>query len=355
MTGEPLHARAGIASALGAAVLFGMSTPAAKALLTTVDPWMTAGLLYLGAGIGLGAMRFFSTVIRRTPGETPLRSADLPWLAVAVAAGGVVGPVFLMFGLARTGAATASLLLNLEGLATMTIAWIIFREHVDRRLLFGAFSILAGAVLLSWQGDGGTMNEGALLVALACLAWGIDNNLTRKLSSADPMQIAMIKGIVAGSVNLGLSLTVGAALPGLSDIVAVGIVGFLGYGVSLALFVTALRHLGTARTGAYFSFAPFVGAILGIAFLGEPVTWMLVAAGLLMAGGIYLHLAERHIHEHLHETLEHEHGHVHDEHHQHPHATSETADERHSHQHRHVPLVHRHPHYPDLHHRHLHR
>jgi drug/metabolite transporter (DMT)-like permease len=334
--------------------LFGMSTPAAKALLTTVDPWLTAGLLYLGARIGLGTTRFLRSLIRRTPSETPLRPTDLPWLSAALVAGGVVGPVFLMFGLAQSGAAAASLLLNLEGLATMTIAWIVFREHVDRRLLFGALSILAGAVLLSWQGDGEAINAGALLVALACLAWGIDNNLTRKISSADPLQIAMIKGIIAGSVNLGLSLTVGAALPDLSDMVAVGIVGFLGYGVSLALFVTALRHLGTARTGAYFSLAPFVGAVLGIAFLDEPVTWTLVAAGGLMALGLYLHLAERHSHEHGHEPIEHEHGHVHDDPHRHAHGEGEATDTRHAHWHRHVPLVHRHPHFPDLHHRHRH-
>lgn len=355
MKGERLHSWAGIASALGAAALFGMSTPAAKALLTTVDPWLTAGLLYLGAGIGLGATRYLRSVIRRTPSETPLRPADLPWLAAAVAAGGVVGPVFLMFGLAQIGAATASLLLNLEGLATLAIAWIVFREHVDRRLLFGALSILAGAVLLSWQGNGKAINAGAMLVALACLAWGIDNNLTRKVSSADPLQIAMIKGIAAGSVNLGMSLIVGVALPTLSDIVTVGIVGFLGYGVSLALFVTALRNLGTARTGAYFSLAPFVGAVLGIAFLEEPLSWTLVAAGALMAVGLFLHLAERHSHEHMHEPIDHEHGHVHDDHHRHEHTTCVATEGQHAHRHRHVPLVHRHPHYPDLHHRHRHR
>ena len=202
----------GIALALGSAALFGMSTPAAKLLLGTVDPWLTAGLLYLGAGIGLGATRLLRNAVRLAPAEAPLRAGDLPWLAGVVLTGGVIAPVLLMFGLARTGAASASLLLNLEGLATMAIAWIVFREHVDRRLLLGAFCILAGAVLLSWQGRGVAMNAGALLVAFACLAWGIDNNLTRKLSSADPLQIAMIKGAVAGSVNLSLSLAAGARL-----------------------------------------------------------------------------------------------------------------------------------------------
>ena len=168
-----------------------------------------------------------------------------------------------MFGLARTDAAGASLLLNLEGVATMGIAWVVFREYVDRRLLLGAFAILSGAALLSWQG-GASLNWGTLLIAAACLSWGIDNNLTRKLSSADPVQIAMIKGLVAGTVNLTLALAQGAALPGTGTILAAGVVGFLGYGVSLTLFVLGLRYLGTARTGAYFSLAPFIGALLSL-------------------------------------------------------------------------------------------
>jgi drug/metabolite transporter (DMT)-like permease len=355
LTGEQSQLWLGVASALGSAILFGASTPAAKVLLAAVDPWPAAGLLYLGAGIGLGVIPLLKYACRKAPVETPLRTSDLPWLAGVVLAGGLLAPVLFMFGLARNGAASASLLLNLEGLATMAIAWTVFREHVDRRLLFGACSIVAGGVLLSWQGQEAAINGGALLVALACLAWGIDNNLTRKLSSADPAQIAMIKGIVAGSVNLGLSLALGARLPDSSAIVAGGVVGFLGYGISLVLFVAALRQLGAARTAAYFSFAPFVGAVLGIAFLDEPVTWVLVAAGGLMGVGLYLHLAERHSHDHVHDPIEHEHGHVHDDHHQHEHAAGVAAEERHAHRHRHVPLVHRHPHYPDLHHRHLHR
>ena len=166
----------------------------------------------------------------------------------SVASGGIAGPLLLMFGLARTEAAATSLLLNLEGLATMGIAWVVFRENVDKRLLLGAFAILLGAVLLSWQGRA-SFDWGAVLIAGACLAWGIDNNLTRKLSSADPVQIAMVKGLVAGTVNLSLALFQGASLPGSTTILAAGGVGFLGYGVSLVLFVLGLRHLGTARTG----------------------------------------------------------------------------------------------------------
>jgi drug/metabolite transporter (DMT)-like permease len=282
-----------------------------------------------------------------------LRRSDVPWLAAIIAAGGILGPLFLMFGLARTNAAGASLLLNLEGLATMGIAWLVFRENVDRRLLFGAFAILAGAALLSWKGDA-SFSWGVVLIVAACVSWGIDNNLTRKLSSADPVQIAMIKGLVAGTVNLALALAQGATVPHTGTLFVAGIVGFFGYGVSLALFVLGLRHLGTARTGAYFSLAPFIGALLSVTLLDEPLTVGLVAAGGLMAIGLWLHLTERHEHEHRHEGIEHEHRHTHDEHHRHVHGSDELPGEPHTHRHRHSPIVHRHPHYPDLHHRHEH-
>jgi drug/metabolite transporter (DMT)-like permease len=334
-------------------MLFGASTPFAKLFLGTVDPWMMAGLLYLGAGVGLAVVHLSREALRLPAVEAPLRRSDMPWLALVILAGGILGPLLLMFGLARTDAAGASLLLNLEGLATMGIAWVVFHENVDRRLLLGAFSILAGAATLSWQGQA-SFDWGALLIAGACLCWGIDNNVTRRLSSADPVQIAMLKGLVAGAVNLTLSLLLGSALPPAETVVAVGVVGFLGYGVSLALFVLALRYLGTARTGAYFSISPFVGAVLAVVTLGEPVTVPLLVAGALMALGLWLHLAERHEHEHLHDGLEHEHRPRHDAHHQHEHGAELPVGEPHTHWHRHAPLVHRHPHYPDLHHRHGH-
>jgi drug/metabolite transporter (DMT)-like permease len=269
-----------------------------------------------------------------------------------VAFGGILGPLFLMLGLARTSAASGSLLLNLEGLATMAIAWVVYRENVDRRLLLGAAAILAGAVALSWQGQGIRVDEGGLLIAAACLAWGVDNNLTRRLSVADPVVIALTKGVVAGSVNLIMALLLGARLPSIGATGAALVVGFCGVGLSLVLFVLALRHLGSARTGAYFSVAPFLGAIIAIALLGEPITPQLVIAGLLMAFGVWLHLTERHAHAHMHEAIEHEHSHVHDDHHQHAHEGTVTVP--HSHWRRHEPLRHRHAHYPDIHHRHEH-
>jgi drug/metabolite transporter (DMT)-like permease len=346
------HLWPGVPLALASAVLFGASAPLSKLLLGTVNPWLLAAILYLGAGIGLGIFHLGRRGIGLPSVEAPLARRDLPWLLGVIFFGGTLGPILLMFGLSNTTAATGSLLLNLEGLATMAIAWVIFRENVDRRLLLGAMAILAGALLLTWNGGAVQFDRGALLIAGACLAWGIDNNLARKLSSADPVQIAAIKGMVAGSVNLCLALASGVSMPSIQFILAGGAVGFFGIGVSLVMFMLGLRHLGTARTGAYFSLAPFIGASLSLVLVGEPLTLTLVGAGLLMGFGLWMHLSEQHVHEHNHEAIEHEHLHRHDIHHQHVHDGPFT--EPHSHWHRHEPMTHSHPHYPDLHHRHTH-
>jgi drug/metabolite transporter (DMT)-like permease len=348
---SPSHLWPGVALALTSAILFGASAPLSKILLGSVDPWLLAGILYLGAGAGLAVVHRSREAMALEPPEAPLRRADAPWLAAVVLFGGILGPVLLMFGLSMTSAASGSLLLNLEALATMAIAWLVFKENVDRRLLLGAGAILAGAVILSWQGAA-QLNTGDLLIAGACLCWGIDNNLARRLSSADPVQIAMIKGVAAGSTNLVLALALGASAPPVALIAAGALVGFLGVGVSLVMFMLGLRHLGAARTSAYFSLAPFIGALISLVIFRDSFTVQLIIAGALMAFGLYLHLAERHEHEHRHEALEHEHAHIHDEHHQHHHEGP--VAEPHSHWHRHEPMTHKHPHYPDLHHRHGH-
>jgi len=351
----PRIAWPGVPLALTSAMLFGASIPLARTLIGAgLDPGLLAGLLYLGSGFGLALVTTVHRVLRTVPArEAPIASADLPVLALVILAGGVIGPVLLFFGLARMHASTASLLLNVEGLATMGIAWVVFRENVDRRIVAGAAALLAGAVILSWQG-GARLEPGAVLVLLACLAWAIDNNLTRKLSAADPIQIAMVKGLVAGAVNLAIGFIRGAGVPGVFQIVGSAVVGFFGYGVSLACFVLALRYLGTARTAAYFSTSPFVGAVLAVLLLGDPVSSRLILAAVLMGSGVWLHVTEAHDHEHTHEPLQHTHRHVHDLHHQHEHAPGDPAGEPHTHTHRHAPVTHRHAHYPDLHHRHDH-
>jgi drug/metabolite transporter (DMT)-like permease len=338
--------------ALASAALFGASTPLAKLLVGEVHPLALAGLLYLGSGIGLLA---WFLLRRRGERATNLSRADLPWLAGAILAGGVVGPALLMYGLTRTDGATASLLLNLEAVLTALIAWIVFRENVDRRVFLGMVAIVAGGVVLSWDEmprAGGL--AGPLLIAGACLAWAIDNNLTRRVSGGDAVTIAGLKGLVAGAANLSIALFHGASLPGTGILASAAAVGFFGYGISLVLFVVALRNLGTARTGAYFSVAPFFGAALALLVLRESPSAAFWIAAALMALGVWLHLTERHEHEHVHEAMEHVHPHVHDEHHQHGHGFAWEGDEPHAHPHTHRRMTHSHPHYPDLHHRHDH-
>lgn len=339
----------GVLAALGAALLFGAGTPFAKLLLTGVNPWLLAGLLYLGSGLGLMTYR----LLTRAP-TVRLQPSEVGWFVGAVISGGVVGPVLLMFGLTGMPASGASLLLNAEGVFTALLAWFAFKENVDRRIFFGMLVIVLGAVVLSWSADAQFSGGWAWLSVLgACLAWAVDNNLTRKVSLTDATWIAGVKGLVAGVVNFALAMSFQAQLPTVPLTVAAMLVGLLAYGVSLTLFVIGLRHLGTARTGAYFSVAPFIGALIAV-LMGEPVTVPLLLAGALMACGVWLHLTERHEHEHTHEALEHEHEHTHDEHHQHEHDTPVAAGVKHSHPHRHTVMTHSHAHYPDMHHRHGH-
>ena len=345
----------GIAAALAAALLFGAGTPLAKLLLEHAGPWLLAALLYLGSGVGLWLLRR----VRRAPAAQRAHG-DRRWLAGAIVSGGVVAPVLFMTGLTAMPASGAALLLNAEGAFTALLAWFVFKEHFDRRIALGMLAIVAGAVALSWPVDGAVELARlwpAVAVLGACLAWAIDNNLTRKVALSDASYIAMVKGLTAGATNLVLALGLGAAWPGAVSVIGAALVGFLSYGASLTLFVVALRHLGAGRTVAYFSVAPFFGAVLALALLGEPVTAQLLFGGALMGVGVVLHATERHVHEHAHEALEHAHAHVHgadDPHHDHAHDEPVPPGTRHSHRHGHLPMRHAHAHFPDAHHRHDH-
>jgi drug/metabolite transporter (DMT)-like permease len=344
----------GIPAALAAAALFGLSTPVAKTLLGTIPPLLLAGLLYMGSGIGLAIVLMVRAISQGRASIVRPRGADLLWLLGAIAFGGAIGPYLLMYGLKMTDSASASLILNLEGVFTALLAWFAFKENFDRRIAAGMALIVAGGIVLSM---GSALRAsgivGPLAIAGACLAWAIDNNLTRKVSISDAMLIACIKGLIAGPISVALSLRYGAHLPSGTLLLRAGLVGFVGYGLSLTLFVLALRNLGTARAGAYFSVAPFIGAALAVA-LGAPLTLTLIIAGLFMGAGVWLHLTENHGHRHRHSRLEHEHSHVHDAHHQHQHDSNWKGQEPHSHFHVHEPIEHAHPHYPDVHHRHEH-
>jgi len=339
--------------AIAAAVLFGASTPLAKLLVGDVSPVLLGGLLYLGSGIGLGLFR-----ILRDRGWKPsgIQAREWPWLLGAIFFGGVLGPVALMYGLTSVSGSAASLMLNLESVLTAVLAWVVFKENADKRIVLGMVAIVAGGAVLSWQpeGAGNSSLIGLAAIAIACLCWAIDNNLTRKVSASDSVFIASSKGLLAGIVNSTIALMLGGSLPEPQTSLLAMTVGLLGYGISLVFFVLALRGLGTARTGAYFSTAPFIGSAVSLLLLGETATTSFWVASALMGLGVWLHLTETHEHEHTHETLEHSHAHIHDEHHQHQHDAGGDLTEPHVHWHRHLSVTHKHPHYPDIHHQHSH-
>ncbi len=355
---KSLPMNAPVLFALAAALLFGASTPFAKVLVAGVDPVLLAGLLYLGSGLGLTLIR---AIRDRGLGLPRLPAGEWRWLAGAIAFGGVLAPVLLLFGLATTTASSASLLLNLEAVLTAVLAWVWFKENADRRIVLGMALIVAGGVVLSLPagraaggiGSGGH-GLGELMVAGACLCWALDNNLTRKVSASDALFIAGTKGLVAGTVNLTIAFALGRHLPAPLLIGSAMGLGLVSYGLSLAFFVLALRGLGTARTGAYFSTAPFVGAAIAVLGFHEPTSPAFWAASALMAAGVWLHLTEHHAHEHTHEPLTHAHAHTHDAHHQHAHPDGWDGVEPHAHEHTHQPMTHTHEHYPDIHHRHGH-
>ncbi len=341
-----------------AATLFGASTPLAKPLAGSLQPALLAGLLYLGSGLGLAvfwAIRHYRERNNQVINRGYLTRADLPWFAGAVVTGGAAGPILLMIGLQATPSATASLLLNLEGVLTAGLAWFVFKENFDRRILLGMMLIVLASITLTLQPEANAGHGwGLAAICGACLCWAVDNNLTRKVSGSDAVQIACIKGLFAGSLNIALARGFGATWPNPDQALTAMAVGVAGYGVSLVCFVLALRHLGTARTGAYFSLAPFVGAIASLFFLGEQTGMFFWLAFALMLSGIILHLTERHEHMHEHQVLRHTHSHTHDAHHQHCHPFDWDNNEPHVHEHEHEPIRHSHPHYPDIHHQHEH-
>jgi drug/metabolite transporter (DMT)-like permease len=334
---------------LAAAALFGLSAPLAKPLLAATGPLTLAGLLYLGGGLALG----LASAFRRHTNEAPLQRADGPRVALLILCGGIVGPLLMLVALKQTSASSVSLLLNLEGPFTLALAALAFGEHVGWRGLASLGAVVAGAVVLALPTASGWLPPGAALcVAGACLAWGLDNNLTRSLSLRDPVALVRTKTLGAGGCMLLLSLLAGQPLPALRTTLFALALGAASYGTSILLDAYALRMLGAAREAAFFSTAPFLGALGAVLLLDERFGPTTLLAGGLMAVGVWLLLSERHGHAHTHEALVHEHRHVHDAHHQHAHPG--TVIEPHSHPHQHTALTHDHPHVPDSHHHHRH-
>lgn len=344
--------------ALLAAVCFGASTPCAKLLLGSIDPIPLAALLYLGSGVILA---LYLGITRRcmpaARAEARLTRADLPWLLGAILVGGVAAPVVLLLSLRQTPAATASLLLNFEGVATTLIAAVVFREHIGARVWWAILLVTAACAVLSVETHGTWgISLGAFGVLATCICWGIDNNVTRQISDKDPLTIVMMKGLCAGSFSLGLALLLHRPFPGVLPGLWAALLGSVGYGLSIVLFIFALRSLGAARTSGLFASAPFVGALLSFFLLHEAPGWQFLLAAPLLLLGVLLLLREPHAHPHQHTPTAHEHRHRHDDAHHAHHAPHEgvAPEACHTHPHAHAPLVHTHPHTPDFHHRHAH-
>jgi len=344
---------------IGSAALFGLGAPLSKILLRGVSPVPLAGLLYLGAFLGLSMFTIVRRIVRpgREAKSAPFRGRDAAWLAGAVLTGGIAGPICLLAGLSRISGTAASLLLNLEGVATALVAVLVFGENAARRVWF-ALALMTGAgVFLSWDPARGRFElAGSLLVVLAMACWGLDNNFTRAISDKDPLFIASVKGLTAGAFSIGLAVALGLRLP--LDATALGglLLGAFSYGLSLVLYIHGLRHLGAFRAGAFFSLAPFIGAVASLAILSDPVRWVLLPGAALMALGAALLAGETHEHPHRHVRLAHAHAHVHgDGHHDHAHGPGAPPEgAAHSHEHVHEAVDHSHGHWPDIHHRHDH-
>ena len=338
------------------ASLFGISTPLAKLLVKNIPPVALAGLFYLGAfaGLSLYSIARRKRLIDPDKKVVSLEKKDFFWLAGAVLTGGIIGPISLMMGLTLVSGFSASLLLNLEGLATVIIAVFIFKENAGKRLWLALVCMTIAGLFLTWDpGQGKFSLVGPLLILLAMVCWGIDNNLTRNISDKDPIQITRIKGLVAGTISLSLALILGMKILLDLKIALALLLGSFSYGISLVFFIKALEKLGSSRAGAFFSFAPFIGTIASLIILREWVGWVMFPAAGFMIIGVWLIISERHSHLHLHKAITHTHSHKHsDRHHLHEH--SGTFFEPHTHEHTHFELSHIHVHWPDTHHRHGH-
>ncbi len=345
-----------LSMAIGAAILFGINAPLAKALLGSMPPTLLASFLYLGCGLGVLIFKFAKPLFNKNKNvETGIKAKDLPWLAGVILTGGVAAPIVLMFSLKTTPAATASLLLNFEAVSTALIATLFFKESLGKRVWASVAIITIAAVILTWDhtSEWG-LSMGAVGIVCACLLWGADNNMTRMISLKDPLVITMVKGFGAGTVSLIISLLTAAEFPGLKQVFSALLLGAFSYGFSIVLFILALRQLGVARTSAFFGSAPFIGSIISIMVFGEiPTLQFFISLPIMIVGAILI-IGEKHEHMHIHEYLQHDHMHRHDDLH-HNHAHDDGFSGAHSHAHVHEAIVHSHPHMPDIHHRHKHK
>ena len=341
--------------ALLAALFFGCIAPGSKLLSQDLPPQSMAGIMYFFAGLGLFVILLMRRDIKVS--FSRIQKADHKWFILATILGGISGPAFLTYGITHISGSSASLLLNLEAVFTSLIAWFIFREHFEKKIVYGMTLIVLGCLTLTLNSSGDSGSDSLLgfsLIGFACLSWGVDNNVTRNISHLDPVLVASFKGLIAGSSNLVLGYFLGERLALGIEILQIGVLGFLGIGVSLVAFIVSLGSIGTARTGAIFSTAPIIGSLLSILFLKESLSLPFSMALVLMAAGLWFHLSEDHGHKHTHKDLKHSHEHIHDDHHLHEHSVNDPKGEPHLHLHTHTLMTHTHAHFPDIHHQHDH-
>ena len=342
-----------VLQALTAAIFFGASAPFAKLLLGDISPIFLAAFLYLGSGTGVSLVKLGQKLVRPAQQtEAGIKKADIKWLVGAILSGGVMAPIVLMISLKNTPASTASLLLNFEGVGTTLIALLFFREAISRRAWMAILVITLASIFLSTNfAEGFGLSLGAMGIILACVLWGLDNNLTRNISGKDPLVIVAWKGVVAGTFSFFLAFLLGNPMPSLLSIISTMILGFISYGMSTILFILSMRGLGAARTSALYGTAPLAGVLLSIIIFGESPSSSYSLAGILMIGGALMLINEEHAHSHTHTAMLHEHSHRHDD----PtHAHDSGTVGTHSHEHEHAEEEHEHDHMPDLHHRHGH-
>lgn len=340
----------GILFAIASAVAFGLTTPVIAWAGGDVRPLITAALLYAGAALAAVAMR-----LRARSSGRSLARPDLPRIIVIAIVGAAIAPVCLVWGLARTGATSGSLILNLEAVLTVLLAWIIYREPLGRRLILAVMLMAGGGAVLALdvtaRSSAGLL--GAAAVAGATLGWAVDNTLTRALADRDPLQVIAAKGVLGATLTGALSVIRGESLPSTWSVVVLLACGATGYGVSLRLYLLAQRRIGAARTGSVFALAPFVGAASAWGLGDRNASRSMAAAAACFGIAVYLHLSERHAHEHVHESFDHAHAHRHDDgHHDHVHDPSVAGE--HTHAHHHERVTHAHDHAPDIHHGHAH-
>ncbi len=340
-------------TAVFAAALYGISSPISKLLLQELPPTLMAALLYLGAGIGMLAVRFAGSLRFREQKEAKLTKKELPYV-IAMVLLDIAAPILLMFGLLFSEPANVALLNNFEIVATSFIALFLFKEAIGRRMWIAIGLISLSSIVLSLEGTRSLhFSIGSLFVLLACCCWGFENNCTRRLSIKDPVQIVIIKGIGSGLGALSISLLIGQYSRHIPSLLSAMLLGFIAYGLSIYFYIKAQRELGAARTSAYYATAPFIGVVISWIIFKEGITVQFLIALAIMLLGSYFAVSEVHYHPHIHEGVTHEHTHSHAEGH-HTHIHDQEVIGEHSHVHTHEPIRHNHAHTPDTHHNHVH-